>query len=363
MLLPVLTTSPDFSSSHEQRSFQYFRFSTGPDLASDYDSNFWTALVLRFCHVEPSVRHAVLAVSSFHESLACDHSNFYKELSEQQVFALKQYNRAISLLRRQMNSFDNCHPIVPLLLCVLFACIEFMQKKIVEALTSLQQGRRLLVTLLDSERLADHDLDLIRQHVVPVFLRASHTCYLFGFESPPVPEKLNAFLDLRQGFSSVQQARHAFYAILDDCLRWRFLYKASVQCDTRVPTDFAYQANRETHWQATPLSVAALELQQQALLSRLCSWNTAFSVFMTVAHRHSSPTPSLLLLQIFYLTATIWTSTTMSDVETVFDMHIDKFSALLPLCSAYLAATMPGSSHGKCAARQESQDSTLEVKP
>ena len=342
-LLPAIKTFPDLATSSEQRSFEFFRSITAPSLSSDYDSSFWVATVLKFFHLTPSVRHAVLAVSSLHESLVYDGLHLSGKLGDKQIFALQKYNKAISLFRQQVDHQNDCEPIVPLLLCILFVCMEFMQRKNTEALMHLRQGRQLLDTLARSGHLPDGPLETIRQYIVPMYMRSGLTSYLFGVDTVAVPKMVNPFLDLPAVFSSIQQARHAFYTILDDSLRWRFLYKTSQHLDPRIPTDFAYQTAYTNKTQPTPQDITAFELEQQTLLSRLSKWNTAFSLFRSTGPSESRSTPSMLLLQILYHTSIIWTSTAMSQCELVFDEHTERFSALVPLCAEYLEATKPGS--------------------
>jgi hypothetical protein len=89
-----------------------------------------------------------------------------------------------------------------------------------------------------------------------------------------------------------------------------------------------------------PHEIQEFKTRQETLLSRLAKWNTAFSLFRAYNACTSTPTASLLLLQILYHTAIIWTSTAMSEAEQVFDEYIEHFSAIIPLCAAYLEAIM-----------------------
>jgi hypothetical protein len=162
VLLPAIKAFPDLATSGEQRSFDFFRSITTPSLSSDYDSNFWMATVLRFFHLTPSVRHAVLAVGSLHESLVYEGLHFSDNLGDKQIFALQQYNKAISQFRQQVYNQNDCKPIVPLLLCMLFVCMEFMQRKNAEALVHLRQRRQLLDTLVRSRHLPNGQLEMIR---------------------------------------------------------------------------------------------------------------------------------------------------------------------------------------------------------
>lgn len=342
ILLPAVKAIPDLRSDSEQRSFEFFRHVTGPRLSSDYDSGFWITTVLKFSHTTPAVRHAVLAVSTLYEALIYESTDHNGQLVKKKIFAFQQYNRAIALLREQLNSRDDQEPLAHLLLCVLFVCLEFIQRKNIEALTHLQQGRQLLHTTIQSKRLQKSQSNLISQHIVPTYMRSGLTLYLFGIGTPPVPESLNLHLEIPEVFQSVDQARNTFYSILDDSLRWRFLWKTSQNRDPRVPTDFAYKTTHYNSKKLTPQKIKEFEVKQEVLLSRLSQWNTAFSLFKASNACPCTPTASFLLLQILYHTSIIWTSTAMSEAEQIFDEYLEQFSAIIPLCAAYLKARKDG---------------------
>ncbi|KAK6608919.1 Transcriptional regulatory protein moc3-like protein 11 [Botrytis cinerea] len=52
----------------ERRSFNFFINKTAPELAGNFESKFWTGLVLQRCHSDPPIRHAVIALGAFNES-------------------------------------------------------------------------------------------------------------------------------------------------------------------------------------------------------------------------------------------------------------------------------------------------------
>lgn len=162
----------------------------------------------------------------------------------------------------------------------------------------------------------------------------------------PIPESLNKYTELPGAFSSIQDARHAFYAILDDSLRWRCRWKTSQCRDPRAPTEFAYKTVHKDNISLTHAQVEGFHREQKALLSRLAKWSTAFSITGSSGPSGAVPTPSILL-QILYHISIIWTSTAMSDSETDIDEHTERFSNIIPLCARYLEATRAGSHRTK----------------
>jgi hypothetical protein len=114
-----------------------------------------------------------------------------------------------------------------------------------------------------------------------------------------------------------------------------------------VPTDFAYKTAHKETTPLTPAKIEEFDREKKAILSRLSKWFTAFSVASSSVPSGAAPTPSMLLLEILYHTIIIWTSTAISDSETVYDQHTERFSTLIPLCARYLEATKAGSQRAK----------------
>src|SRR5690606_2965325 len=96
----------DWASSDERRAFHFFQHITAPCLSGNLDGSFWRVLVLQICQSEPAVRHAVLAVSSFHEGMVQAAMSPYRNAEDRNSFALYQYNRAISCLLDQMRTVN-----------------------------------------------------------------------------------------------------------------------------------------------------------------------------------------------------------------------------------------------------------------
>lgn len=84
---------------------------------------------MQFSHLQPMVRHAVLAIGSLYQDIhKCGH------IGRQSTFAVDHYNEAL----KRTASLDNEQLI--LLLCVLFICIEYLQGNIDAALQHTRYG-------------------------------------------------------------------------------------------------------------------------------------------------------------------------------------------------------------------------------
>ncbi|KAK4039708.1 hypothetical protein C8A01DRAFT_46890 [Parachaetomium inaequale] len=311
-----LTLFYDWASSDERRAFHFFQHITAPCLSGDLDGAFWRVLVLQICQSEPAVRHAVLAVSSLHEGMVQATMTPYMNAEDRNSFALYQYNRAIACLLDQMRTVD-ARPLVPLLTCVLFVCIELMQSKDRESLLHLEQGRQILSQLGRKSPTRNPEIDLIKQHLVPMYTRLSLTSLMFGGEPVEIPTPLKTLTEVPMMFETIDEVRYALYDFMDECLR--FAKKTRVAKLSEIPSD----------------QMRAFEKEQDYLLRKLAKFNVAFSLYRSTKPRDGL-VGSISLIQIHIHTTFIWVSTALSQHETVFDDYVDTFSAIIPLATDFI---------------------------
>ncbi|KAL2144090.1 hypothetical protein VTI28DRAFT_9620 [Corynascus sepedonium] len=306
----------DWASSDERRAFQFFQHITAPCLSGDLDGPFWRVLVLQICQSEPAVRHAVLAVSSLHEGMVQATMTPYRNAKDRNSFALYQYNRAIACLLDQMRTVD-ARPLVPLLTCVLFVCIELMQSKDRESLLHLEQGRQILSQLGRKGPTGNPEVDLIKQHLVPMYTRLSLTSLMFGGEPVRIPAQLKMLTEVPVVFETIDEVRYALYDFMDECLR------------------FAKKTREAKLREIAPEQMRVFEQEQDRLLRKLAKFNIAFSLYRS-SNAVAGLAGSISLIQIHVHTTFIWISTALSQNETVFDDYVDTFSAIIPLATDFI---------------------------
>ncbi|KAK4230908.1 transcriptional regulatory protein moc3, partial [Podospora fimiseda] len=316
----------EWASADERRAFHFFQHVTAPCLSGDLDGAFWRMLVLQICQSEPAVRHAVLAVSSLHEGMVQATMMVpYQDPDHRHSFALFQYNRAIACLLDQMRTVD-ARPLVPLLTCVLFVCIELMQSKDKESLIHLKQGREILNQLGHRVSMRNPEIDLIKQHLVPMYTRLSLTSLMFGGDPVPIPAPLKTLTEVPMMFETIDEVRYTLYEFMDESLR--FAKKSHVAKIQDVPQE----------------DLRAFENEQDYLLRKLAKFNVAFSLYQSAKSRDAPP-GAIALIQIHALTTYIWISTALSKHETVFDDYVDTFSAIIPLATEFLNTLTAPPSH------------------
>lgn len=212
----------------ELRAIGFFHHKTAPSLSSYFDAEFWTRLVFQMSYVEPSIRHAMVALGALHEqreqgvkmvpimpsagdpgSLEISQPLLKRFDGHNEQFALAEYNKAITYLSKRMNTESSIE--VALLACILFVCIEFLRGDAVPAVKHFMSGMNIALASLSNSgsRTAQASLERIRRQILPFFQRIELLSSLFGNEASwdypvelvqAVPEE---FHDMREARDSI----------------------------------------------------------------------------------------------------------------------------------------------------------------
>lgn len=110
------TIAPTPFRGKESRSLLFFRERTVHQLNSFFPNHFWSDIVPQIAQTEPSVRHALVAFSGFHERFVRG------SIPVDEHFGFKQYNLAIRQLLECRSS--QISQLIGLLCCLLFVSIE-----------------------------------------------------------------------------------------------------------------------------------------------------------------------------------------------------------------------------------------------
>lgn len=153
---PALTfLNPDlpFGSGPAMDLFHHFRTCAITDLALlPHSAKFWDHHVLPLSHAVPAVQCAAIALGAAHRVflLKSWDDKVTEEIQHLETFAVKQYNRAIKQLLAHM-SFGSSDDIwITIVCCLLFYCLENVERRAEKSLPHLQAGVRLLLSLRSS---------------------------------------------------------------------------------------------------------------------------------------------------------------------------------------------------------------------
>lgn len=130
------------SSPEEHRAFQYFQEQTAAQLCCYHSSELWSRIILQAAQTDPCIRHAIIALSSFHEIYTLPPS----ERQQASQFALRHYNTAIrhqiqASASKGANSEDADRYMTA---SILFICIELLQNHYVSAFSLLANAIKLV---------------------------------------------------------------------------------------------------------------------------------------------------------------------------------------------------------------------------
>ncbi|KAF4945082.1 hypothetical protein FSARC_14526 [Fusarium sarcochroum] len=308
-----LSPAPGFDSPQEARAFDHYRLRTAKVLSGAIDAGFWGGVVLKMSTAEPAVRHAILSISSLHEAVE-SRSKTGRVIDTR--FAFREYGNAITSLRSWGQR--NEPSVVPLLVCVLFICVEFLADRDTAAQMHICQGRQILSSLSDGRSPA---IEMIKHALLPIYARLSLSSFLFGSRPAPIPAHLRSWTEMPAMFASVEEARYALYLTLDEALQF--------SAGARGPV---FDPN------ASPEKVQALYDEQKRLLSQLNRWYAAFTVLTSMSPQSPTMENSLNVLRIYYNSTTIWVSTALESGDLKFDSYLENFAAIISLASSIIGS-------------------------
>lgn len=142
----------------QQRDFAYTRSQVVAVTHGLRSLSFWRNVILPACHQEPSVLHAVLALTHTGHHSTTDARRNINDSRRDHLCMLMEYNSAIqSLTKAQIDQRDDAHSLrVTLIACILFTAIELRTGRITEAIKHLGEGRKLFLSLDTHLDASDH---------------------------------------------------------------------------------------------------------------------------------------------------------------------------------------------------------------
>jgi hypothetical protein len=311
--------------AEERRAFHFFRSNSVMALQGYFDSEFWSRLVLQASHTEPTIRHAVIALGSLHETTQNKDSAVLKSGKAHNKFALQQCNKAITSLNQQLSLKGQQSIEVLLMSCVLFVCFETLQGNYESALTHMESGVRMYRNWQAENKKPEPRVyglpQSVDKEIAQIFSRLNLQVLMFPdthligkdfydtnfstlIESPP------------NSFSCLNDAKDR----LDNCMSYIF--------QTLIAAYFARQDLVNETQKRSP--------EFQTYRNLLFQWSVLFGNFMK--HTGTSLGPAdqqrARVLEIQYKAATILFDTGMSPQETAFDAFNSEFESIVTLTSS-----------------------------
>lgn len=209
----------DVLSSEEQYYMGWFRARSMFKLPGAFISPFWKVVLMQSSVTEPAVRHAVLALSSFHcaSVLGTDAS----KSPMQNKITLEQYNNAITSLCTQFSTADAESVRTVVIACIVFVFLDYLRGRYQTAKAHLEHGVRLWKELqskqLSSRQAVTYVDDWVSQTLTSLQLQSVMFGQFFALSAETFPFQQRKF----ENFSSVNEAKAALDCILLDLYRFR----------------------------------------------------------------------------------------------------------------------------------------------
>ncbi|KIX94965.1 uncharacterized protein Z520_09275 [Fonsecaea multimorphosa CBS 102226] len=310
VLKPLLFEIPQ--DKDERWGFYYFRDRTSKQLLSLSRHDFWNRLVIQAGYSRGIVRHALVAIASYHESV--DNPDHFRQLDRQR-FAIWQYNKAIkSLLDAGIHG--DIEDV--LLASILFTFFENVRGMLSNALVHLHAGLRVLTewrSLHGSWDKVKPSTRFVEEHLAPIL---GHLQDLAATLMPIRPDRLKiTSTDPPECFQSLQESHFYFNKIVHG-----------------LCSSLQHVHERDT-W---PYGDQSIIHDGRVVL---WAWYNSFTKFLgEVRHNvhlcstHSSPCHfevGACYLQMQFWAAIIRLESTIYRSEMVFDSHLSEFQALLDM--------------------------------
>jgi ABC-type Fe2+-enterobactin transport system substrate-binding protein len=106
----------------EQQYLDHFSTYTAPTLTGNFSPDFWQSKVLQAAQVEPSIRHACIAIAAVHHDFEKKQNVVAESNCTLQAFAFRHYTMAISHLHSLMSTTQRLD--MTLITCILFICFD-----------------------------------------------------------------------------------------------------------------------------------------------------------------------------------------------------------------------------------------------
>ncbi|KAG9505072.1 hypothetical protein J7337_002038 [Fusarium musae] len=246
--------SNDLGTELSCPAFDYYRDHVSHQVGDTVDSDFWGDLVLRLAPTDPAIRHAISAISL--------------------IPAILEYNKAILAVRSW--PLATVSRVKPLLVCLLFVCIEFMlgDEHQNAAKMHILQGRRLLANIKDRKT---PEIDIIRQYLAPIYLRLAYV----GNDRVDFPTHLLQMTTTPLKFASLADARCVLYYLVD--IGFTLIYNVK-----------SYRSNGISETPDTQGD--ALQSRYKHIAHELANWRHAFEAYLAFSDLDAPDTRTAKLL-------------------------------------------------------------------
>ncbi|KAH6632905.1 hypothetical protein C7974DRAFT_162068 [Boeremia exigua] len=321
----ALASLPDFGN--DMRHLEFYYHCIGPKLSGRFDTEFWSRSILQIAHVEPGVRNALIALSHLNQSQSGTLQDARRSANRPNNLKRRpfwiNYNKAIRHLIDDIAK-PSFSAEAGLVICLLFACIEFLQAdanmafthvrsglNIVHELRKQKAGRSRFGLAAASQGQMSARLYEIEQIMVPILTQALASALPYGTSIERDFEFLQSCPSYYTGtvFTHIADARASFFDLRNAAIL--LARDMAIKLYGSIPI-----AASDYHRQTDLLNQHRVWLQALKSLERTDKWA-------------KDATYSLSALKIGYYSSYTAVSCIMDETQMAFDAHLENFMSLV----------------------------------
>ncbi|KAK6813002.1 hypothetical protein RU639_010739 [Aspergillus parasiticus] len=300
--------------TREERQYvDLFCSQTSRALSGFFSPQLWNFQLPQLSQSEPTIRHAIAALSAAHERTILNPSAENAGVREQ--FVLQQYNKSIQYLMEHLAVPKSQSVDLLLVTCGLFVCLEIVRGNNKQALNHLAAGATILHKRGHLANTTSQSMDIDRE-LSHLFFRLNMQLSLFGRPLAPLTighkGALPPSTEGKISFSTIEEARHCLDELMNKALRF---VRLSLQVST--PGDATRLQQRQ---------------KQQDIKEEFDAWTMALNKMM--ARRGNSKTLDKrgpLTLRLHHQVSLIWLQACFATDQMVFDNFRSNFETIVRL--------------------------------
>ena len=278
----------------------FFQTETAASLSGYFETNIWGQVVLQLCHREQFARHAVVALAALNKTIEAmsnssgidrDSGSRLAAGKRHHAFALKEYGKALRLMRENTADADDEHHLRNALIsCLLTTCFECYHGDQEAALAAGESGVKLLSSFQEKRALLDTysmkpftGSAVIDPELIAAFARLESSVLMFVDSlvthrriSLQIAMDTSILNDMPSEFQSLREARRHWDILTRRAMHWRATYSGE---EPDLPSDTADGAPNSTLGIMTLVNgevVEKLNAQVGMHLETVSRWLNAF---------------------------------------------------------------------------------------
>jgi hypothetical protein len=324
--MPSLLPTAD---AREQRSLEYFRTRTVPELAGSFNSELWSRFILQTAQHEPAIRHAIAALGSLHEHFESAEDAH----AANSDFGLQQYSKAIQCVVKGPTPVASQPTDVALISCVLFTAFESLQGHYRTALTHVNSGLKVLAESEaggNAQRASYIPKGLLKS----LFTRLDTQALEIGDVAfrPWLKIEPDTELKIPSAFSTLEEAERIFHQYFNTLIHFLQSAEATGKEGLLVPDNI----------------LQSVAVQHSNRVKEYHDWCNAFDNYLALhlikssspaSLLQSQPHPGVLLLQIWRIVVKIMLHIDLSAGELAFDNFMEESRTIVELAESFIKQT------------------------